>query len=93
MLFFTIAQNYWEHEAALLIEAVLSLQGLAVLGVIGIFVLWHVRQRRRSLENVPLKDRGKSTRVVTLNMLGLGGDTSSIKSRQRMNMERSTTLG
>lgn len=74
-------------------SVVFRMQGLAVLGVIGIFVLWHVRRRRRSLDSAPLKDRGKSTKVVTLNMLGLGGDTSSIKSRQRQTLERSTTLG
>jgi len=70
-----------------------SLQGLAVLGVVGMFVLWHVRRRRRSQEALPMRERGKSTRVVTLNMLGLGTDASSMKSRQRQNLERSTTLG
>jgi hypothetical protein len=69
------------------------LQGLAVMGVVGMFVLWHVRRRRRSQEALPMRERGKSTRVVTLNMLGLGTDASSMKSRPRQNLERSTTLG
>lgn len=68
------------------------MQALAVLGVIGIFVLWHVRRRRKSQESMPLKDKLKSTRVVTLNMLGLGADKSTMKSRQRQSLERSTTL-
>ena len=68
------------------------MQGLAVLGVIGIFILWHVRRRRRAVESAPLKDRGKSTKVVTLNMLGLGTDATSMKSRQRQTLERSTTI-
>lgn len=69
------------------------MQVLAVVGVVGVFVMWHVRQRRRAQENSPLRERGNSTRVLTLGMLGAGADTTSMKSRGRANLERTPTLG
>ena len=69
------------------------MQALAVLGVVGVFVLWHLRRRRKAQEGSPLRERGNSARVVTLGMLGLGTDASSMKSRQRQTLERSPTLG
>lgn len=64
-----------------------------MVGVVGVFILWHVRQRKRAQENSPLRDRASSTRVLTLGMLGTGADTSTIKSRQRLTMERSPASG
>lgn len=68
-------------------------QVFAVIGVIGLILLWQIRRRRKTSESSPLKERNASTRVVTLSMLGLGGDASSMKSRQRLTVERSPTLG
>ena len=67
---------------------------LAVVGVILVFVLWHLRRRRKAAqEGAPLATRGNSTSVIS-GML----DLPSLVPRRRgqgaqATLERSPTLG